>query len=167
MKIQNFIFALFLFHLLSGCSKAKESRLYTVDGTLSPYVVRTPSLKSMATPVYLQAGPETSRYLFLTTVRIDEKNSENMFPATYLVYDKDQRKAYRYKIVNEDYPDKEILLTAETIDHVDPSGYGFIRLRTSDLLEANEKGRLQGKLKEIAATLDEEDNDILMVMYFK
>lgn len=46
-------------------------------------------------------------------------------------------------------------------------GYGLKRLRTDELLEALEKNKLSGKLKEIAKTLNEDDNDIIMVLKLK
>ena len=33
-----------------------------------------------------------------------------------------------------------------------------------ELVEANEEGKLKGRLKEIASTLDEEDNPVIMLM---
>jgi len=37
----------------------------------------------------------------------------------------------------------------------------------SQLVEAHKKGLLKGKLKEIAATLDEEDNPVIMLVKHK
>ena len=37
-------------------------------------------------------------------------------------------------------------------------------LNASDLVEANEKGELKGKLKEIAAGLNEESNSVIMLI---
>ena len=41
------------------------------------------------------------------------------------------------------------------------------RLEAPDLVEANENGELKGKLKEIASTLDEESNPVLMLARYK
>ena len=40
-------------------------------------------------------------------------------------------------------------------------------MKRSDLIEANENGELKGKLKEIASTLDEESNPVLMLARYK
>ena len=41
------------------------------------------------------------------------------------------------------------------------------RLEAPDLIEANENGELKGKPKEIASTLDEESNPVLMLARYK
>ena len=40
---------------------------YSHEGICEPYIARTPGLASMDDPVYLQAGVETSDYIFLNT----------------------------------------------------------------------------------------------------
>ena len=44
---------------------------------------------------------------------------------------------------------------------------GVLSLEASDLTEAYEKGQLKGRLKEIAATLDEEANPVIMLIKHK
>jgi hypothetical protein len=41
------------------------------------------------------------------------------------------------------------------------------RLEAPDLIEAYEKGELKGRLKEIAATLDEESNAVIMLAKYR
>jgi len=41
------------------------------------------------------------------------------------------------------------------------------QLKAHELVEAYEKGQLKGKLKEIAATLDEESNPVIMLAKYK
>ena len=51
---------------------------------------------------------------------------------------------------------------------VNNDGIAFMtRLDAADLVEAYKKGQLKGKLKEIAATLDEESNAVIMLAKYK
>lgn len=140
---------------------------YSHEGICEPYIARTPGLASMDDPVYLQAGVETSDYIFLNTVRIDADSEEDMFPGHALVYDKKQRKPYRCKVVNADYPEQEIELDAHVVDHVDRPRCGVIRLHADALLTALEEGKLHGTLKSLAQSLHAEDNDVLMLLKFR
>lgn len=140
---------------------------YSAEGSCRPYIARTPALSAMNDPVYLQAGVETSRYIFLRATRIDADSEEDMFPSTSLVYDKDKRKVHQCKVINADYPELAISLDAQVVDHVDKTGYGVIRLVAGKLKTTLEDGKLHGQLKEIAKGLQEEDNDVLMLLKFK
>ena len=51
---------------------------------------------------------------------------------------------------------------------VNNDGIAFMtRLDAADLVEAYKKGQLKGKLKEIAAKLDEESNAVIMLAKYK
>lgn len=43
----------------------------------------------MSVPTFLQYGIETSKYVFLTRISVDENNERNMFPETNWVYNKE------------------------------------------------------------------------------
>lgn len=47
------------------------------------------------------------------------------------------------------------------------SGYGLSRYNAGELLEAYQKGKLYGELKDLASSLKEEDNDVLILYKFK
>lgn len=42
-----------------------------------------------------------------------------------------------------------------------------VQLEAAELLEANEKGKLKGKLKEVVTDLNEEDNPVIMLVKLK
>lgn len=139
---------------------------YSFEGDLKSFIVRTPSLSSDDHPIYLQYGGENQEYLFLRLVSINKNDEENMFPSTYLVYNKKNKDISEYKLINEDYSDMDFKIESDVFNG-DFYGYGLKRLRTDELLEALEKNKLSGKLKEIAKTLNEDDNDIIMVLKLK
>ena len=140
---------------------------FTFDQELKPYIVRKPSVASMSQPVFLQCGIETSKYIFMTRVAINERNEQNMFPETNWVYNKKDGSISEYEIVNKDFPDNKMALTSHHVNCSTNPGYGMFRYRSYELVEAYQEGKLFGKLKDIAATLDEEDNDVIVVCKFK
>ena len=126
-------------------------------------MVRTPSVSSTDNPTYLQYGGETNEYLFLRFVSINKEDEKNMFPSSYLVYNKNDKSISEYELVNEDYSDMEIKIESDLFNG-DFYGYGLRRLHTDELLEALKKNELSGNLKKITMTLNEDDNDVIMVL---
>lgn len=150
-------------------NELSSDTIYTLSLTkeLKPFIARVPSISDMSAPIFLQGGPETDRFIFLTKVSVNENDVKNMFPTTDWVYDKSTGSISEYKIVNEDYPSKEFTLTSHNVNCDMPFGYGISRYRAYKLVEAYKEGELHGRLKEIAATLQEEDNDVLVLYKFK
>lgn len=133
------------------------------DNKLDIFMVRTPSVSSADNPTYLQYGGETNEYLFLRFVSINKEDEKNMFPSSYLVYNKNDKSISEYELVNEDYSDMEIKIESDLFNG-DFYGYGLRRLHTDELLEALKKNELSGNLKKITMTLNEDDNDVIMVL---
>ena len=140
---------------------------FSFEQELKPYIVRKPSVASMSQPVFLQCGIETSKYIFMTRVAINERDKQNMFPETNWVYNKKDGSISEYEIVNKDFLDSKMALTSHHVNCSTKPGYGMFRYRSYELVEAYQEWKLFGKLKDIAATLDEEDNDVIVVCKFK
>ena len=127
----------------------------------------------MDTEVYLYLGVQTDRYCFMQTVdnRFDfEKNTG--FVTTELVYDKSEREIYEYIAHNNDLVDGNPMNLVNQIIYnlrvFNKNDIAFTaRLHASDLIEAYKENKLRGQLKEIAATLGEEDNPVIMVAKYK
>lgn len=132
------------------------------DGNLHPFIVRTPSIQAMTPEVFLFPGFLSDRFYFMQTVKKEcdfEKNQE--MPTVDLVYDKQERQMYRSIVYNADFDKRKEDMSACPIDEE----LAFsVQLEPSDLLDANEKGHLKGRLKEIAANLKEEDNPVIMLV---
>ena len=139
---------------------------YLPDGTLSPFIVRTPSIHSMDPKVFLFPTIITDRYYFMQT--LDKKfNFEKGrgFPTNDLVYDKQEKAIFQYTVYNDDFSNKHrVALGQQPEKSVDEEIVTCRALNASDLVEANEKGELKGKLKEIAAGLNEESNSVIMLI---
>ena len=78
------------------------------------------------------------------------------------VYDKQENALFSYILYNDDFINKEeVSLTSEPRN---PERAICQTRDAPDLVEAYEKGQLKGKLKEIAANLDEESNPVVMLL---
>jgi len=90
-----------------------------------------------------------------------------MFPEHNWVYDKETGKMHEYEIVNENYSKAEVVLNSHLVNCDMKTGYGISRFNAGELLDAYSRGELYGKLKEMAALLEEEDNDVLVLYKFR
>lgn len=135
------------------------------DDVLRPFIVRTPSVQTMNPEVFLFPGVLTDRYFFMQTTKKEYDFETNKgFPTTDLVYDRQGEKIYQYTVSNNDFSERrESMFLKYTNDKIVFS----VTLEAYQLMEAYEKGQLKGKLKEIAAKLDEEDNPVIMLVKHK
>ncbi len=136
--------------------------IHQPNANLRPFIVRTPSVQTMTPEVFLFPGFLSDRFYFMQTVKKEcdfEKNQE--MPTVDLVYDKQERKMYRSIVYNADFDERKEDLSACPING--EVAYSVL-LEPSYLLDANEKGQLKGRLKEIAANLKEEDNPVIMLI---
>lgn len=130
--------------------------------TITPLLVRTSSIHSMNLQVFLFPTAITDRYYFMNVTK-KEFNPEiaGGFPRTDLVYDKKGKKLFKYSLYNNDYKSKE-----EVHFFSKPENNKILTcqfLNAANLVEAYENGELKGKLREITAELDEEDNPVIMI----
>ena len=137
---------------------------YAPDGTLTPFIVRTPSAHTMQPEVFLYTGIYTDRYYFMETVKnVFNFEKGNGFYADVLMYDKEEKALYQVTVYNGDYAEKRsVAMTAKSINY---DIEGVTTLNAPRLVEIYKKGQLKdGPLKEIASKLDEEDNPVIMLV---
>ena len=136
------------------------------DHMMKPLVVRTPSVCSMTPERFLLLSLLTDRYYFMRTMKkeLDYKTFKG-FPGTDLFYDKQEKTLSQFTMYNGDYSNKRSIsfLFKPRNSEIAISQ----SLQAPDLVEAYEKGQLKGKLKEIAAGLDEEANPVIMLAKYK
>lgn len=135
---------------------------YKPDRSLKPFIVRTPSVQTMSPEVFLFPGVLTDDYYFMQSVtkEYDFDKNEGM-PSTPLVYDVAEQKIYKYTVHNADYEDREENLSKQNVNNK----IAFYQaLPADELIEAQENGKLKGKLSDIAAHLDIEDNPVVMIV---
>ena len=140
---------------------------YAPDGTLSPFIVRTPSAHTMEPEVFLTMGIHTDRYYFMQTIK-NEFNFENSsgFDGDGLMYDKEGNAIFQFTVYNDDYTEKRpVGMTSRSFNHEIEH---VITLDAYRLIENYKNGQLKdGKLKEMASKLDEEDNPVIMLIKHK
>jgi hypothetical protein len=139
---------------------------YSPDHTMTPFIARIPSIQSMDPEVFLFPGILTDRYYFMESVKkIYDFGAQDGFPGTDLMYDRQEKAIFKYTVYNDDYSDKRPVLmkTQPVNDEV----VTWQRIYADRLVDTYEKGHLKGRLKEIAATLDEEDNPVIMLIKHK
>ncbi|RHJ87938.1 6-bladed beta-propeller [Parabacteroides sp. AM08-6] len=134
---------------------------------LRPFIVRTPSVQSMNPEIMLVLRLLSNRYYFMETFKnvYDFEKGEG-FPQTFFMYDNREKDFFEYRVYNGDYSvKKEIYMNI--LRPVDYENELWQRLEAYQLVESYKKGELKGKLKEIAATLDEDSNPVIMLVKHK
>ena len=137
------------------------------DYSLCPFIVRTPSIQSMDPEIMLVLRLFSDRYYFMEAIKnIYDFDKRKGFPRTFIMYDKQKKAFGGYTVYNGDYSiKKEIYMNMIT-----PANHeieSWLPLEASQLVEAYKNMELKGRLKEIAATLDEEDNPVIMLIKHK
>lgn len=137
------------------------------DYSLTPFIARTPSIQSMKPAVFLLPYIFTERYLFMETILMEADFLRNEgFPKTQLLYDKKENTLFEYTMRNNDFLEKGFVNF--TMQETTNSEIAFWqKMEPHELIEAYEKGKLKGKLKEIAAELQEDSNPVIMLVKYK
>jgi len=143
--------------------------VYTLlqDYRLNPFIVRTPSIQSMGPEIFLVLRSMTERYYFMETIKnVYDFETGRGFPRTFMMYDTQEKAFFGYNVYNVDYLNKkEIYMNVLRTGNQDIETWQA--LNSDQLVEDYEKGILKGKLKEIAAALDAEDNPVIMLIKHK
>ena len=87
-----------------------------------------------------------------------------------LVYDKAERTAFECEVINRDFEGTPVNLwfAHRVIMEFNGDEIAFAtRLEAPDLVDAYKEGQLSGRLAEIASTLHEEDNPVIMIAKYK
>ena len=141
---------------------------YLPDHSMIPFIVRTPSIQSMDPEVFLIPSMLTDRYFFMQSIKKVANIENREFPRTELMYDTQEKSIFETVVYNDDFSSKRrvsmrdeygvtTLINSEEIVFAE-------KLEAYQLVEAYKEGKLKGKLKEIAAGLDEEDNAVIMIV---
>ncbi len=135
---------------------SKDTLYRMTDGmTPSPFIVRIPRVKDTEPNKILRFDNETDDWMFLSSIEMayDFSKNEGMHQTNFGV-EKASGEIFELTFVHPDYEGQEYSPTALNARYY-PSG---------ELITALEEGKLKGKLKDIASTLDEEDNGVVMLL---
>ena len=144
---------------------------YSASRGLMPLIVRTPPVNEMDPEVFLFPTIFTDRYVFMQAVeRSFNFGVDKDVPRTNLIYDKTEQTAYEGEVINRDFEGTPVNLwfAHRVIMEFNDDEIAFAtRLEAPDLVEALNDGKLRGPLKEIASSLDEEDNPVILIAKYK
>ncbi|RHJ85303.1 6-bladed beta-propeller [Parabacteroides sp. AM08-6] len=139
---------------------------YSSEYEMKPFLTRVPSIQSMNPEVFVCPSVVTDRYCFMGIVKKEYSFSTGKgFPSTYLMYDRQEKKIFRYTVHNNDYSYKNIVNMVLSPQNNEVAFYH--KIEPYGLVDSYKKGELKGKLKEIAATLDEDSNPVIMLVKHK
>ena len=135
---------------------------------MTPILVKTPSIYSQDPQIMVIPEFKAPKLFFLErTERKFNFETKKGFEREKIVYDYPSGLFYKYVLKNKDYPNQ--------IFYLNSGGYAYRTgkntlcqfISAEELMEANEKGELYGTLKDIAKTLEIDDNPVLMIIKFK
>lgn len=138
-------------------------RFSAKDYQKEPFLVKIPKEEPER---LLAIGAITPRYIFMETMdRIFDAQTGKGFPRNKLVYDREMNEFFKVEVLNDDYTRPEQVDLMRGI--INGKETCIKALQAHKLIEAYEKGELKGKLKEIASTLNEDSNPVLMILTAK
>ena len=146
-------------HTSEGLVYADHSNdtLYRMtDGmTPSPFIVRIPRVKEAEPNKIVRFDNETDDWMFLSGIEMayDFSQNKGLHQINYGV-EKVSGEIFELPFVHPDYEGKEY----------SPAALNARYYSSGELFSALEDGKLKGKLKEIASTLGEEDNGVIMLL---
>ena len=143
--------------------------LLTPDTLLTPVFTKNPSVQSMQIPVFVHAAKKTQRYFFFHTVKKEYDFEKGIgLPETSYLYDDYKKQFYLQDIYDTNYVAEKKIDIQPVLTQYNTDNNAMIKvLQADDLIELYHEEKLKGKLKNVAALLQEEDNPVLMVIRFK
>ena len=141
--------------------------LYDKNKVLKPVICKTPLIKDLNPMVVMNNCLDYGGYQFMDIITVQySPGLAPAYPIKYLIRNKQTGEVYRQKITLPDYKGKEFII-GYRVSQIYEEGV-FFELELLELKQAYNENRLSGKLKELVATLNEnEDNNVFMFVRFR
>lgn len=137
--------------------------LYNNDRVLTPYMHKKPLLSTLNPLKVMDICMEMGEFQFISVYSYSKEGESP--EAKFYVRDKSTNEIFRQKFILSDYKGKDFYFNP-CFAYYSEDEYHF-ELDIVELREAYTENRLSGKLKEIAAALNEdEDNNIYLFVKF-
>ena len=135
-------------------------RYSPAEDRLSPLILRT---STDLPETFLTLCVETKDYYFMRTMQKEfDFTTGKGFEMANLMYDKAAQKVFEPQIKNADYEEGE---PVDLYSHpMNKPIAAYQILQADQLVEAYHKDELEGKLKEVAATLEEDSNPVVLIL---
>ena len=137
--------------------------LYSNEKTLIPIICKTPLITKMDPFVILNNCVDVGRYQLMELVTL---TTEGIRSPIHLMRDKSTGKVFRQRFRLLEYKGKEFIIKPFRSNIVNEN-CTYFELDLLELQQANRENRLSGKLKELVATLKDDDNNIYVMAHFK
>ena len=135
-------------------------RYSPAEDRLSPLILRT---STDLPETFLTLCVETKDYYFMRTMQKEfDFTTGKGFEITNLMYDKAAQKVFEPQIKNADYEEGEPVDLCSHPMNKPIAAYQI--LQADQLVEAYREDELEGKLKEVAATLEEDSNPVVLIL---
>ena len=139
--------------------------LYSKDKSLTPYLHKKPLLSDLDPMIAMDICMDVGIFQFLSVYPY-LVNGDISPSVKYYMRDKKTGEIFRQQIILPDYKGKEFYINPRLPNYY-AKEYHF-ELDLIELKEAYRENKLSGKLKELVATLNEdEDNNVFMLVNFK
>lgn len=135
---------------------------YSNTGIATPVLVKSPAIQKMSPYIYVNSFVKGGGYLFMLATTVDKGQ-----PKAYLMIDENTHAIYSQKILVDEYEGKEITICPKTILNTSSYQLGFIELDLEELRNANEDGKLKGKLKQLVDAAEDDANNVYLLLKFK
>ena len=135
--------------------------LYSKDRSLVPVIHKTPLVATTDPRIYLNNCVDMGSYQFLQVC-----TSVRFFPSKYYIRDKKNDEIFEQKLLLPEYKGAELLIAPWNV----MKGWenrAYLELDITELQQAYSENRLSGNLKELVATLKEDDNNVYVIAHFK
>ena len=132
------------------------------DFSITAFMARTPSVHSRTPEILFLPILLTDRYIFSETFKKEIERVPGFFRKTKLAYDRQEKKTYIYSIINDDYSIQKTLDFSAFYSNKTIAFWQ--KIEAHELIEANEKGELKGKLKELTEELEDDPNPVIMLV---
>ena len=141
--------------------------LYGRGKPLTPILHKIPLVNATTPMTYLNNCLDLGSYQFMEvyTVRAGDVYP-GIFPVTYYLRNKKSGEIFRQKLLLPDFKGQEFIIrplgNGRRIENGD-----YFELDITELKQAYAENKLSGKLKELVATLKEDDNNVYVIAEFK
>ena len=142
--------------------------LYHFDfrGVLKPIAIRTPSAHEMKPCQRLHITGDNGRFVFFNSTLLPEMMNSRLIDSEHwrYAYDRQERKIVTPRFMLADDPTGAVWHGNQWGNQY--GAYMMCELKAEKLYAAYRSGKLEGRLNEIAATIKEDDNPVLMTVKF-
>ena len=148
---------------------------YGKDKTLTPIICKTPLVSDLSSKLILTGFWDAGRYQYITMEPLVNYFESNIPAAElykslvkYYIRDKQTGEIFRQKISLPDYKGKELIIDSRKTYFDRKVSLTYFALDIFELKQAYKENKLNGKLKELVATLNEnKDNNVYILATFK